>query len=63
MAIQDLLTAVALLLVLEGIMPAASPGMFREAMRQAAEMDDGSLRAIGLVAMGLGVLLLYLVRS
>lgn len=63
MAIQDFFTAVALLLVLEGVMPAASPDMFRHAMRQAAEMDDGSLRVVGLLSMGAGLLLLYLVRN
>lgn len=63
MAVQDFLTAVALLMVIEGIMPAASPEMFRNAMRQAGEMDDGSLRVVGLISMGLGLLLLYLVRN
>lgn len=63
MAVQDFLTAVALLMVLEGIMPAASPDMFRQAMQQAAEMNDGSLRALGLLSMGAGAIMLYLVRN
>ncbi len=63
MAIGDLLTAVALLLVIEGVLPAANPGGLRRIFLQAAEMDDRSLRIVGLVSMGAGVLLLYGVRG
>ncbi len=63
MAVEDLLSALALMLVLEGVMPAASPAAFRQALAQAVEMDDRSLRTVGLVAMFAGVLLLYGVRG
>ncbi len=63
MDMGDLLTAIALLLVIEGILPAASPGGLRRVFLQAAEMDDRSLRTAGLISMGLGVLLLYWVRG
>ncbi len=59
----DLLSAVALLLVLEGVLPAASPGAMRRVLLQAAEMDDGSLRKVGLFSMAAGALLLYWVRG
>lgn len=59
----DLLSAVALLLVLEGLLPALSPGATRHALLQAAEMDDRTLRMAGLIAMGLGAGLLYWVRG
>jgi len=59
----DLLTAIALLLVIEGILPAANPGALRRVFLQAAEMDDRSLRTVGLLSMGVGVLLLYWVRG
>jgi len=49
--------------VIEGILPAASPGGLRRVFLQAAEMDDRSLRTAGLISMGLGVLLLYWVRG
>ncbi|MFP4147640.1 MAG: DUF2065 domain-containing protein [Halorhodospira sp.] len=63
MAVGDLLTALALMMVLEGILPAASPDALRRAFRQAAEMDDRALRTAGLLSMGLGALLLYGVRG
>ena len=59
---QELLTALALLLVIEGIMPFLSPRGFRDMLRQVGEMDDKTLRNIGLFSMVAGLLLLYLVR-
>jgi len=59
---QDLLTALALILVVEGIMPFVSPGGFRNMMRMVSEMDDKSLRNGGLFTMLAGLVLLYLVR-
>ena len=59
---QDLLTALALMMVLEGIMPFLSPGGFRNMMRMVGEMDDKTLRYSGLATMISGLALLYLVR-
>ena len=59
---QDLWTALALVLVIEGILPFASPRGFRSMLRMAGEMDDKSLRNGGLFTMLAGLLLLYLVR-
>lgn len=58
----DLLTAIALVCVIEGIMPFISPGGFRRAMLMATRLDNTSLRFIGLTSMLIGILLLYLVR-
>lgn len=60
---NDLLAALALLLVIEGLLPALNPGALRRVLLQAAEMDDRSLRIAGLLSMGLGALLLYGVRG
>ncbi len=57
-----LLTAFALMLVLEGILPFLVPGVWREAFRRLTEMSDGQVRFIGLSSMVAGVLLLYLVN-
>jgi uncharacterized protein len=57
-----LLTAFALVLVIEGILPFLIPGLWREAFRRLTEMSDGQVRFIGLSSMVAGVLLLYLVR-
>ena len=59
---NDLLTAFALYLVLEGIIPFASPQGFKSFMRQMTELPDRKLRNIGLGSMIAGVVLLYLVR-
>jgi len=59
---QDLAAAVALMLVIEGILPFASPRGFREMMRVVSESDDRSLRLSGLFSMMGGLLLLYIVR-
>jgi uncharacterized protein YjeT (DUF2065 family) len=59
---QDLLAALALMLVLEGVLPFASPRGFRNLVRSVAETDDKSLRVAGLLTMLAGLALLYLVR-
>ncbi|MCE2998391.1 MAG: DUF2065 domain-containing protein [Betaproteobacteria bacterium] len=60
---DSLLTAVALMLVVEGLLPFLAPGAWRETFRRLIEMDDGQLRFIGITSMLAGLLLLYLVRG
>jgi len=57
-----LLMALALVLVIEGIMPFLNPAGWRRMIAMAAQLDDVTLRAIGLTSMVLGVVLLYLVH-
>jgi uncharacterized protein YjeT (DUF2065 family) len=59
---NDLLAALALLLVVEGILPFLNPGALRRTLQTLGQMDDRSLRIMGLLSMLSGVLLLYLVR-
>lgn len=59
---HDLWAALALMLVIEGILPFANPAGFRRLLRMAGEMDDRSLRNGGLFTMLAGLVLLYLVR-
>lgn len=59
---QDLLIALGLVLVIEGIMPFLSPKAFREAMLRASQMDDSILRFMGLTCMLIGVGILYWIR-
>ncbi|OIP16572.1 MAG: DUF2065 domain-containing protein [Betaproteobacteria bacterium CG2_30_59_46] len=56
----SLLAALALMLVLEGILPFLAPSLWRETFRKMTEMPDGQLRFIGLTSMLGGLLLLYL---
>lgn len=60
--LTDLFAAIALMLVVEGIMPFLSPARFREALLMAARLDDRRLRLLGLAGMLAGVVLLYVVR-
>jgi len=60
--LSELLTALALVMVIEGILPFLSPGAMRNYMSQMSQMDDKTLRITGLVLMLMGVVMLYLVR-
>jgi len=59
---QVLPVAIALVLVLEGLLPFISPGRWREMVAMAGQMDERTIRAIGLGSMLSGVFLLYLVH-
>ena len=59
---QDLLTAFALYLILEGVLPFANPAGFKRFLASMIQMEDRMIRNVGIVSMVLGVLLLYLVR-
>jgi len=59
---QELLIAVALMLVIEGILPFMSPTRMRGILLRMLEMDDKSLRISGLVSMVIGVIMLYILR-
>jgi uncharacterized protein YjeT (DUF2065 family) len=59
---HDLLVALSLVMVIEGIWPFLSPVSLRRAMLLMAQRDDRALRLAGLVSMLLGLLLLYSVN-
>jgi uncharacterized protein YjeT (DUF2065 family) len=60
---DNLLTALALMLILEGILPFLAPSLWRETFQRIVQMADGQLRFIGLSSMLSGLLLLYFLRS
>ena len=62
MSQQLLLTAVALMLVIEGILPFLAPGVWRDAFRRLTELSDGQIRFFGLTSMLAGLLLLFLTK-
>lgn len=57
-----LLSAVGLMLVLEGIMPFLSPRSFKHSLSSVVQAQDRVLRIAGLASMVVGVAVLYLVR-
>jgi len=59
---NDFLAAIALVMILEGILPFLSPARLRQTLLLSSQLNDSSLRFIGLTAMVLGCVLLYLVR-
>jgi uncharacterized protein YjeT (DUF2065 family) len=58
----NLLAALALMLVLEGILPFFAPGFWREAFRRVVSMSDGQIRFLGLTSMLIGTLLLMMLK-
>ena len=58
----ELWTAIALLLVIEGIIPFLSPNIMRQALVSMLSMDDKTLRISGLVSMVAGAVLLYILK-
>lgn len=60
---NDLWAALALVLVLEGILPFLAPAQWKHAVRQIAEANDATLRMIGLGCMVVGLLSLWWVRG
>jgi uncharacterized protein YjeT (DUF2065 family) len=59
---NTLLTAFALMLVIEGVLPFLVPTLWRETFRRLTEMTDGQIRFIGLTSMLAGLLLLFISR-
>ncbi|MBX3678854.1 DUF2065 domain-containing protein [Cognatazoarcus halotolerans] len=57
---SSLLTAFALMLVLEGLLPFVAPAAWRETFRRVIQLADGQIRFIGLASMLLGLGLLFL---
>ncbi len=60
---SDLLAAVALLLVLEGLAPLCFPRGWKEGLRRLSEVDEGTLRLGGGVLVVIGLTALTLLRS
>ncbi|HXR51718.1 MAG TPA: DUF2065 domain-containing protein [Steroidobacteraceae bacterium] len=59
----DLLAAVSILLVLEGLLPFLNPQATRRVFEQLARMSERELRVAGLISMLAGLVLLFFVRS
>ncbi|MCB1855356.1 MAG: DUF2065 domain-containing protein [Halieaceae bacterium] len=57
-----LAVAVALVFIIEGMLPFISPNRWRNLLRVANEMDDRVIRYVGLGSMLFGVVFLYLVH-
>jgi uncharacterized protein len=59
---DDLLAALALTFVIEGLLPFISPATTRESMSRIGDMSNNSIRIMGFVSMIAGIVLLSMVR-
>lgn len=57
---SSLITAIALVLIIEGLLPFLSPSAWREAFQRIGRLADGQIRFIGLSSMLIGLFLLFI---
>ena len=55
--------ALALMLILEGVLPFLAPNLWRDTFRKITQMNDGQIRFVGLSSMIVGLLMLWWVNS
>lgn len=56
------LIAVAVAIILEGVLPFLSPRLFREGLAGILRVGDRGLRTMGFCAIAVGIALLYVIR-
>lgn len=62
MMLEELGAAIALLFIIEGVVPFLSPRLMRNLWQTLQQMDEKSIRIGGLVSMVAGVAMLYWVK-
>jgi uncharacterized protein YjeT (DUF2065 family) len=60
---SDLLVAIGLVLAIEGTLYALAPQSLKAMMRTVLDLPDAQLRVGGVVALAVGVLIVWFVRS
>ena len=63
MAWSEILTAFALVLVIEGLLPFASPGRYRQMVAEIVRLSDNHIRTVGLVIIVIGLVMLFVIRQ
>jgi uncharacterized protein YjeT (DUF2065 family) len=59
---HDIGVALSLMLVIEGIIPFLNPARWRRLVASLADINDSTLRLIGLASMLAGTVLLYIIN-
>ncbi len=59
---DSLWIALALVLILEGLLPFAAPRLWRDAFRRIGDLSDGQIRFMGFVSIIVGLVGLVLIR-
>ena len=60
---NDLFTAIALMLIFEGILPFLNPDRYRKMLEMMEKISNSQLRTMGLIVMAFGAVLLTFVRA
>ena len=56
---DELWSALALVLIIEGVLPFVAPTIWRQTFLRLTRLTDGQLRFVGLFAIGIGLLALF----
>lgn len=59
----EILTALALVMVIEGLLPFISPDSYKRTVAQMLKIPSSTLRIVGLGSMLAGVVILYFARN
>jgi uncharacterized protein YjeT (DUF2065 family) len=59
---ESLWIALALVLVLEGLLPFLAPRLWRDTFQRLVALTDGQVRFIGLIAIGFGLISLLVLQ-
>jgi uncharacterized protein len=62
MTVSLLVSAFALMLIFEGLLPFLTPRVWRDTFRRMTELQDGQLRFIGLTSMLIGLVVLMVTK-
>ena len=60
---SDFLTGIAFFLIIEGLVYALAPSVLRRMAEMLPQIPENQLRTSGLVAIGLGVLMVWFIRG
>lgn len=60
---NDLFTAIALMLIFEGILPFLNPDRYRKMLEMMEQVNNSQLRSMGLIVMAVGAVLLTFARN
>jgi uncharacterized protein len=60
---MEILAALCLVLVIEGLMPFLAPKAWRETVTKVAQFNDGQLRMVGLICIVLGLMSYWMMTS
>ncbi len=60
--LAELAIGIAMMLVVEGLIYAGFPGAIKRLAEQAIKMPDNTLRNFGIVAMAIGILIIWLIK-